>query len=133
MKKLFFLVALFATVFITEAQAQGQGGDPAAMMQRMKERVKPGLIEKTKISDEQADKVIEINFASQRKKREIRMDEAMSADDKAKKNSEIDAAQLEQLKAIPLTEEQLKAVNTYYEDMRKEQMQRRQNGGNGRN
>jgi hypothetical protein len=77
MKKLFLLLVLFATLYTTKAVAQGGGDrDPAAMMQRMKERIKPGLIEKTKITDAQADKVIEINFSNQRKRREIRMDQA---------------------------------------------------------
>jgi hypothetical protein len=134
MKKLFLLLVLFATLYTTKAVAQGGGDrDPAAMMQRMKERIKPGLIEKTKITDAQADKVIEINFSNQRKRREIRMDQALSAEEKTKKNSEIEEAQNKEYKAIPLTDEQVKEVNTFFEEYRKQQMEQRRNGGNGGN
>jgi len=134
MKKLFLLLAFFTAICVTEASAQQQGGgDPAAMMQRMKDRIKPQLVEKTKISDEQADKVIEINFNNQRKRREVRMDQSLSDDDKAKKNKEIEEAQNKEFKAIPLTDDQVKAVNSFFEEMRKEQMQRRQQNGGGGN
>ncbi len=134
MKKLFLLVFLFTTMYTTKALAQGGGnGDPAAMMQRMKERVKPALIEKTKLTDAQADKVIEISFANQRKRREIRMDQAMSAEDKTKKNTEIDEAQNKEFKTIPLTDDQVKEVNIFFEEYRKQQMEQRKNGGNGGN
>ncbi|MGN6400106.1 MAG: hypothetical protein ACTHMD_06625 [Flavisolibacter sp.] len=134
MKKLFVLVAIFATLYTTNASAQQPGGgDPAAMMQRMKDRIKPGLVEKTKLTDAQADKVIEVYFANQRKRREIRMDQSLSDDDKAKKNSEIEEAQNKDYKAIPLTDDQVKEVNAYFDEMRKQQMQRRQNGGGGGN
>jgi len=121
-------------MYTTKALAQGGGnGDPAAMMQRMKERVKPALIEKTKLTDAQADKVIEISFANQRKRREIRMDQAMSAEDKTKKNTEIDEAQNKEFKTIPLTDDQVKEVNIFFEEYRKQQMEQRKNGGNGGN
>lgn len=123
------MVALFATVCITASAQQQRNGDPAAMMQRMKERMKPGLIEKTKISDEQADKVIEINFNYQRKKRDIRMDQNLSDDEKKQKAAAIDEAETKELKAIPLTDDQLSVVSQYFEDMRKAQMERRRNGG----
>src|SRR5215218_9255458 len=132
MKKLFLLVFLFTTMYTTKALAQGGGnGDPAAMMQRMKERVKPALIEKTKLTDAQADKVIEISFDHQRKRREIRMDQALSDEDKTKKNAEINEAQNKELKAIPLTDEQVKEVNAFFEELRKQQMEQRKNNGAG--
>jgi hypothetical protein len=103
------------------------------MMQRMKERIKPSLIEKTKLTDAQADKVIEINFSNQRKRRDIRMDQTLTDEERTKKNAELLEAQNASLKAIPLTDDQVKDVNTFFEEMRKEQMQRRQNSGNGGN
>jgi uncharacterized membrane protein len=134
MKKLFFLVVLFTMVYSTKVDAQQNGDrDPAAMMQRMKERIKPSLIEKTKLTDAQADKVIEINFSNQRKRRDIRMDQTLTDEERTKKNSELQEAQNATLKAIPLTDDQVKDVNTFFEEMRKEQMQRRQNSGNGGN
>jgi hypothetical protein len=134
MKKLFFLVVLFTMVYSTKVDAQQNGDrDPAAMMQRMKERIKPSLIEKTKLTDAQADKVIEINFSNQRKRRDIRMDQTLTDEERTKKNAELLEAQNASLKAIPLTDDQVKDVNTFFEEMRKEQMQRRQNSGNGGN
>lgn len=133
MKKLLFLVAFFTAVATVSVKAQNGGGDPAAMMQRMKDRIKPSLIEKTKITDAEADKVIEINFANQRKRREIRMDQSLSEEEKTKKNSEIDEAQNKDLKAIPLTDAQVKDVNDFFQDMRKKQMERRQQNGGGQN
>jgi hypothetical protein len=134
MKKLFFLVVLFTMAYSTKVDAQQNGDrDPAAMMQRMKERIKPSLIEKTKLTDAQADKVIEINFSNQRKRRDIRMDQTLTDEERTKKNAELLEAQNASLKAIPLTDDQVKDVNTFFEEMRKEQIQRRQNSGNGGN
>jgi hypothetical protein len=120
--------------YSTKVDAQQNGDrDPAAMMQRMKERIKPSLIEKTKLTDAQADKVIEINFSNQRKRRDIRMDQTLTDEERTKKNAELQEAQNASLKAIPLTDDQVKDVNNFFEEMRKEQMQRRQNSGNGGN
>jgi len=124
MKKLFALLVFMGSLII--AQAQQGGGDPAAMLQRMKERVKPQLIEKTKITDAQADKVIEINFNVQRQKREIRMNEGMTLEEKTKRAVAVDETRDADLKKI-LSEDEVKAVNAFFEDMRKQQqLQRRQ-------
>lgn len=129
MKKLLLLAGLFTVLFTTSASAQGgQGGDPAAMKQRMKERVKPQLLEKTKITDEQADKVLDIYMDAQPQRREVRMDQSLSDDDKAKKMAAIDADMTKKYKAIPLKDDEVKSVTTFFEEMRKNNPQR--NGGN---
>jgi hypothetical protein len=134
MKKLFFLIVLFTTVYTTKVVAQQNGDrDPAAMMQKMKDRIKPSLIEKTKLTDAQADKVIEINFSNQRKRRDIRMDQTLTDEERTKKNAELQESQNAALKAIPLTDDQVKDVNSFFEEMRKEQMQRRHGSDNGGN
>ncbi|MFL5742285.1 MAG: hypothetical protein ACJ75B_18820 [Flavisolibacter sp.] len=131
MKKLFLLIALFTTVYVTNANAQQGGGDPAAMMQRYKDRVKPQLIEKTKITDAQADKVIEVMFNSRSKMRGLR---DLSEEDRKKQLDQIQADQNKEYKAIPLTDDQIKAVNDFFEEQRKQmQQQRQQNGGGGNN
>lgn len=125
MKKILLLAALFVTVYATDACAQQQGnGDPAAMMARMKERIKPQLMEKTKLSDAEADKVIEANFAMRRQMRDIRMDQSMSEEDKKKKMDELQAGLDKQYKAIPLTDDQVKSVNAFFEEMRRNRPQR---------
>jgi len=127
MKKIFMLVALFVTVYATSASAQGQqGGDPAAMMARYKERVKPQLIEKTKLSDELADKVLDINFESRAATRGMR---DMSEEDRKKKMDEVQADINKKYKALPLTDDQIKSVNAFFDEQRKAMQQRQ--GGNG--
>lgn len=126
MKKLFSLLVLFTTIYMTKVSAQG--GDPATMMQRFKERMKPQLIEKTKITDEQADKVFDINFKFRSQMRELR---DLSADDRKKKIEDIREAENKEYKAIPLTDEQVKAVADFFDEQRKLMQQRRQQNGGG--
>jgi len=132
MKKLLVLVAVFTTVLITNAKAQQGGGqgnfDPAQMAQRYKDRVKPQLIEKTKLTDVQADKVCDIQIASRQQMRGLR---DLSEDDRKKKMDDIQADINKQYKAIPLTDDQIKSVNDFFEEMRKQMQQQRQNGGGG--
>ena len=130
MKKFLMLTLLVAAIGTTTVQAQGGGGngDPAAMMARMKERLKPQLIEKVKLTDAQAEKVVEINFEMSRQRRELRdLPEA----DRAKKLEELNADRDKKLAAIPLTAEQVKSVNDFFEEMRRN-MQQQRNGGGGR-
>jgi len=129
MKKLLVLVALFTIVYVSKADAQGQGGgDPAARAAKMKETLKPQLIEKLKLTDAQAEKVLDINIKSRSEMRGLR---DLSEDDRKKKRDEIQAAQDKAYKEIPLTDEQIKAVNDFFEEQRKEMMKNRPNGGGG--
>ncbi len=125
------MVAMTAIVFSLHAQPPG-GGDPEAMKARMKERVKPMLIQQASVTDAEADKVIDVYFAAQMKTRALRQDQAMSDDDRKAKTKEINDQRDKDLKAIPLTDEKVKAVNTFYEEMRKNMPQRGggQGGGN---
>ncbi len=119
------VMALFTT---TAVQAQGgPGGDPAQMRQRMIERVKPQLVEKTKLSDAEADKVLDIYMGSMQQRREIRMDGSMSDEDKKKKMEALDEEAAKKYKAIPLNEEKVTAVNAFFDEMRKNMPNRRQN------
>jgi len=134
MKKLFILVAVFTTALFTNANAQGGNGngnfDPAAMKARYTERVKPLLIEKTKLTDAQADKVIDINFEARSKMRGMR---DLSEEERKKKMEDIQADINKQYKDIPLTDDQIKSVNDFFDEMRKQMQQQRQNGGGNRN
>jgi hypothetical protein len=81
----------------------------------MKERIKPLMIEKTGLTEAQADKVIEINF-------EMRMAAAGLRDlneaDRSIKIAELKAAKAKKLNDL-LTADQIIAVNAFYEDMGK--------------
>ena len=131
MKKLLVLVALFTTVYVNNASAQQQGaGDPAVMLQRYKDRLKPQLVEKTKITDAQADKVVEITFGYRQKMRGLR---DLPEDERKKQTEQIQAAQNKEYSAIPLTDDQVKAVNEFFEEQRKQMQERQKNGGGNGN
>ncbi len=127
MKKLLAIFTIATALYATNAEAQQQGGnDTAAMMTRMKERIKPQLMEKTKLTDEQADKVIQINFNERQQMRGLR---DLSEEDRKKKMDEMQADVDKKYKDIPLTDEQITSVNSFFDEMRKNRQQR--NGGNG--
>jgi uncharacterized protein with von Willebrand factor type A (vWA) domain len=127
MKKLLVLVALLTTVYVSQVNAQ-QNGDPAARAQQWKERVKPQLVEKVKLTDAQAEKVMEINLNARSQMRGMR---DMSEDDRKKKMEEVNAGLVKEYKAIPLTDDQVKAVTDFFEEQRKQMMQQRQQGNGG--
>jgi ABC-type transporter MlaC component len=123
MKKILFLSLIFTAVIATTTHAQNSG--PAAtpqptqaeMLQKMKDQQKPGLIEKVGLTDAQADKFIEINF-------DIRMRAAtelkgLSDEQRTAKLAELKAEKEKRYSQIPLTAEQIKAVQAYYEEMGK--------------
>jgi hypothetical protein len=119
MKKIILVACMAIFGFTATAIAQPPGGgqmDPAQMLEMMKQRVKPGLIEKTKLTDAQADKVLEIQLWSQGESRGLR---DMSEEDRAKKMKELGDERNKKYKAIPLTDDQIKAVNEYWEEMRR--------------
>lgn len=121
MKKPFLLIILLVTIFTAHVNAQ-QNNDAAAMMQRMKDRIKPQLIEKVKLTDEEANKVLDINWEVRMKMREM---QDLSADEHHKKAEELDAMRDKKYKAIPLSDAQVKAVNTFFEELHKQMMEHR--------
>ena len=125
MRKLLLMAAVIFS-FAATAVAQQGTGDPAAAMARMKERVKPILLEKTKLTEAQVDKVIEISFEQQRQRRELRNDATLSEEDRKKKTDELDTAREKRYAEIPLTPEQIKAVNEAFAEMRRNAPQRNQ-------
>ena len=126
MKKLISLAVFALALSVGSAQAQGMGQmDPAQMLEMMKQRVKPSLIEKTKLTDAQADKVLEIQLWSQGEMRGMR---DMSEEERTTKMKTVNDEKTKKFKAIPLTDDQIKAVNDFYEEMRRN---RPQTGGGG--
>ena len=124
MKKYLFLTFILSALYSTTILAQGATNqvasaqtatDQVAMLQKMKETQKPKMIEKTGLSDAKADKVIELNF-------EMRMAASALRDlneaDRSAKIAELKAAKEKKLSEL-LTAEELKALNTFYADLKK--------------
>ena len=124
MKKFLFLTFILSALYSTTILAQGPTSqvasatgatDQVAMLQKMKETMKPKMIEKTGLSDAKADKVLEINL-------EMRMAASalgnLSETDRATKIAELKAAKEKKLSEL-LTADELKALNAYYADMAK--------------
>ncbi len=115
MKKILFLTLILGALLSTNAYAQ-PAGDPPSVLQQMKEKQKPGLIEKVGLTEAQADKVIELNY-------EMRMKAAtelkdLAGDERSKKLAELKAAKEKKFSEF-LTPEQITAMNKYYEEMGK--------------
>ncbi len=115
MKQFLFLTLIFSAIISTTTHAQ-PAADPATVLQQMKEKQKPGLMEKVGLTDAQAEKVIEINYEMRMQAgRELKdLNEA----DRSAKLAELKAAK-EKKFAEFLTPEQIKAMHAYYEEMGK--------------
>jgi len=125
MKKIIALLTIVGCIAATNVMAQGGGGgqqmDPAQMLEMMKQRIKPQLMEKTKLSDSEADKVLEIQLWVQGQNRGLR---ELPDDERATKRKETADERKKKLKAVPLTDEQIKAVDDFYEEMTRNRPQR---------
>lgn len=123
MKKLLMLTLIFCAVISTTTYAQ-PAGDPATLLQQMKEKQKPGLIEKVGLTDAQADQVIELNYEMRMKAgRELKdLDEAA----RSKKLAELKAEKEKKFSEF-LTPEQIKAMHAYYEEMGKNKQRKSTN------
>ncbi len=119
MKKLLFTL-LFGAIITATANAQSgpqapAPADAAVMLQKMKEEQKPGLIEKVGLTEEQADRLIEINF-------ETRMAATALKDlPEAERKQRIEELKADKEKKLIelLSPEQITAVKAYYEEMGK--------------
>ncbi|MDB5231420.1 MAG: hypothetical protein JWN76_2225 [Chitinophagaceae bacterium] len=131
MKKVLALLAICATLFAVNVNAQGGGGnfDPAQRKAMMKERYKPLLVDKVKLSADQADKVSDVLIDAQMSSMQFRRDQALSDDDKKKKMDEVTTDRNKKLKDLSLTDDQIKAIDDAMAEMRKNQPQRPQGGG----
>jgi hypothetical protein len=70
-------------------------------------------------------------FSNRSKMRSLR---DLNEEDRKKQTEELQAAENKEFGAIPLTEDQVKAVNNFFDEQRKQmQQQRQQNGGGNGN
>lgn len=115
MKKFLFLTLILGALLSSNAYAQ-PAGDPPSMLQQMKEKQRPGLVEKVGLTAEQADKVIELNY-------EMRMQASRELKDLPEADRKTKIAELKAAKekkfAEFLTADQIAAMNRYYEEMGK--------------
>jgi hypothetical protein len=126
MKKLFVLVALFTTVYVTNANAQEKpASDPAAMAEKWKEKIKPQLMEKAGLTDAEATRVLNIHFTYANRLRSFK---DASAEEQKRQAEIIHNAEEKEYAAIPLSEEKIKAVNTFWEEQKKQMEKRSQEG-----
>ena len=115
MKKILFLTLILGAIVSTNAFAQ-PAGDPPSVLQQMKEKQKPGLMEKVGLTEAQAEKVIEINYETRMQaSREL---QGLNEEDRKKKLAELKEAKEKKFSEF-LTPEQIKAMHTYYEEMGK--------------
>lgn len=127
MKKYLFLSLAFIAFIATSSNAQtasvpSPNGATAAApapalpsLQQMQERIVPQMVEKTGLTEAQANKVIELNY-------EMRMAAGalkdLSEADRSKKIAELKATKEKKMNDL-LTAEQQKAVVAFYADMGK--------------
>lgn len=111
MKKFLFLTLIFGAIISTATHAQA----PDPVLQEMKDKIKPQMVEKTGLTEAQADRVIELNY-------EMRMAAGALKDlneaDRKAKIAELKAAKEKKMSEL-LTAEQIAAVKKFYEDMGK--------------
>lgn len=124
------MCTLMLSIFTISANAQwGQGGDTTGRAQRMKEmreKQKSDLISQAKLTSEEADKVLDIQMKEMSGMRGMR---DLSQDERKKKMDEMQANMEKEFKAIPLTDEKVKAVKDYMATQR----QRGPGGPRGQN
>jgi hypothetical protein len=126
MKKILFLSFIFGAIVSTNIHAQTgpqaskpqtsntpPAYDPAAMLQQMK-KIVPQMVEKTGLTEAQANRVIELNFEMRQAAGALDPNDA----DRSKKIAELKAAKEKKMSEL-LTAEQILAVKNFYEEMGK--------------
>ena len=89
MKKYLFITLIAGALASTSTYAQ-PAGDPPTVLQQMKEKQKPGLMEKVGLTEAQAEKVIELNYEMRMKASTELKD--LNAEDRSKKLAEMKTA-----------------------------------------
>ena len=123
MKKVLLLTVIFCAVISTATYAQPTqpsqqaqpAPDPAVMLQQMKDKIKPQMVEKTGLTEAQADRVIELNFEMRMAASALR---DLSEAERSAKIQELKAAKEKKMSEL-LTADQIKAVKEFYENFGK--------------
>ena len=118
MKKLIALVALFTTVYVSNVNAQDKPvNDPTVLVEESKQKMKPVLMEKAKLTDAEATRVLNIHFTYANRLAHFKN---APVEEQKKQAIIINEAANKEYAAIPLTEDQLKAVNLFFEQQKKQ-------------
>ena len=125
MKKLLLLLCLGLSL---NAMAQGgQDMTPEQRLERVKGIYKTPLMEKAKIPEAQADKIVSIIAETQTKMMPLMRDQSLNPENRMKKLEELRAERDKKFRDIPLNDEQLKSVNTVIDEIRRNMQQNRAN------
>ena len=133
MKKYLFLTFILSALYSTTILAQGAtnqvastqvANDQVAMLQKMKETMKPKMIEKTGISEAKVDKILELNLEMRIAASNLK---DLSEADRSAKIAELKAAKEKKFTEF-LSADQIKAMNAYYEEMGKNSQRERKPG-----
>ena len=126
MKKAVFILSILLMTIVSFSQesrtsngfGRSGGGNP-----RMKEMLKQKLADELKLTESQSDSVATIQMESQKTMRDIKMDSAISQEEKENKLTELKAVRNKKLKAV-LTDEQIGKLQEMVENMRKNRGQK---------
>lgn len=131
MKKLFFLATFFLAILSTASAQGGPGGMTPEQRAERQKQMKADLVASAKITEAEADKVLQIQSDSRSSLRGLR---DLTPEERQKKLTEVRAENSKKFKAIPLTDDQVKAVDAFFDEQMKRMMNRGSgNGGNGNN
>ena len=97
MKKFLFMTLIAGVLATTTTYAQ-PAGDPPTMLQQMKEKQVPGLVEKVGLTQAQAEKVIELNY-EMRMKASAELKDLPEAD-RSKKNCRIKSCERKKIRRV---------------------------------
>jgi hypothetical protein len=122
MKKILYTaVAIFCSLIITDLKAQASAnitqGTPEEFLQMLRERQKPVLISKLKLTDEQAEKIIVVQVWAAPYLRKIAFE--TPEDQKKGEVKLLNDEKEKKYKSILVNDEQVKKVIEFYADMLK--------------
>lgn len=124
MKRIALVLLLITTLSSSHLFAQNGGGG------RMQQAWQSYLKDSVKLSDALTDSVMAIRSQYQPQMRSIFMDQSSSMQDKQTKMQDLRGEMDGRYKSAGLTDDQIQAIHKHEDDMRKQMMERRNNGGN---
>ena len=126
MKKAVFTLSILLMTLVSfsqESRTSNGFGRSGGGNTRMKEMLKQKLADELKLTESQSDSVATIQMESQKTLRDIKMDSAISQEEKENKLAELKAVRNKKLKAV-LNDEQIIKLQEMIENMRKNRDQK---------